>query len=313
VLDKAARGEGRVTWSMLEEIRQQVGDIAQYERMAKAGGLSATGIAPRDGREARVIYRALRSAYRAEQTGTLDAAMRDISELRGLERSLRPIANVADQGDAIQRANAIFTAQDFQTRWTTAQRMLRTDQVDAIRGAYLADFLEEVSLWRGNAATPHRALSESAIRDLTGATAKGKFRREVFDRVLPGVRQEFEEIGRISGMVMRGIGRAEGSPTARRLQDMDLVTAGTQLPGMAVDAVKDPGTGWILAQHVLKPVGLFWLASSIVNGRVAKALDGLATGATVVPPTMPQALISQQGGGPGLMELGENTARAATQ
>lgn len=313
VLDRAARGELRVTWSMLEEVRQHVGDIAQYEKMAKAGGLAATGIAARDGREARVMYRALRSAYRAEQSGTLDSAMRDIAELRGLEKSLRPLANVSDQGDAIQRANAMFTATDFQKRWTTAQRMLRSDQVDAIRGAYLADFLEEVSLWRGNANTPNRALSESAIRDLTGPTARGKFRPEVFDRVLPGVRQEFEEIGRISGMVMRGIGRAEGSPTARRMQDLDLVTAGTQLPGMAVDAVKDPSTGWVLAQHVLKPVGLFWLASSIVNGKVAKALNGLAMGETVVPPTMPAAIISQQGGGPGLVELGENTARAATQ
>lgn len=279
---------------VLENWRQTLGDMANFEKLSGGQQSLLPNLKARDIREAKSLYGAVRDIMRGASAQT-DQALEDIRAIRDQQRALSQIANVANLGDDKQLADAVFSAPNFQERWKTLSSVLPNDRLQALRGDYLGRFLEEVSLQRGFATDPKQALSLAAMRRLTGPNSTGPFRQEIFDRVLgPSVRQELFDRGMVSDMVLRsGVGRAEGSQTASRQDALRMVDSFTNLAASGSGVLGLPSRA---LYGVLGFAGRLGLANSIINGRLATFLNNMATGVPVNGNQIASAAIHQGGG-----------------
>jgi len=201
------------------------------------------------------------------------------------------LANAAVVDDDVQLVRSMFTAKDFRRRWAEAERMMPRQKIQALRGVYLHDFLVESHLRRGSLVDQKVALNGHHMRDAWRGT--GQFRREVFDRVLPGVRQDLDDLGQISDLVARNIGRPEGSATARRGADMATALAAADTVHMAYQGLTDPAFVPKVIGRVLGAAGGVAFVNSMIapNGAIGSALNRLASGGVATPgAVLPAAL-----------------------
>jgi len=303
-------GEWNLTPQMLDNLRQRLAPIAKFD--ANRGG--AVPIGARDIRDAKRMYRAVREVQR-RSSPPIDNALKDIKELRDLNAAFRPIDKLARTGDDIDLVRGMFSAPDFLNRWKAATRLLKADQLQRIRGAYLAEFLEELTLQRGIGNKGEFLLNERLmLKMFRGKSGGRQYRKKVFDTILPGVREEITGLSAISDLVMRTAGRAEGSATARRTMDAAVLAGAFDTAKMAVSAVRDPGLGKVVVGRLLGAAGIFGFTETLLNGRLANIINRAASGGTLQPGRSLPAAASQVNGLGGLGRAGlgvvENTGDA---
>lgn len=303
LFQKASKGELTIKPQMLDNLRQALAPIAGFDGRGMPQAINEV-ISLRDARDARRLYRSIRIAEQ-QSSPSIDRALNEIRELRQMWSSFKPMANVADMGTAADTARKMFSATDFERRWKAFQKLSSADAVSAARGAYLGDFLEEVSLYRGSATAPDRLVGIGKAEELwkrNGPYQAAKFRAVLGQDVM----NELRDIGRVSNMALGSIAKAEGSATARRMQDLELVNGAMDAAGMATMILKDPSPGlkMQLVGHLLRPVGLYFMADALLNGRTAQALNRLASGQAVTGPRALPAALQQAGGLPGVGRAG---------
>lgn len=297
---------GGANVAQLEELRQRLTPIANFDK-ARAG---TPLFSDRDVREAKRLYSAISLAMK-KSDGVVKSAMVDMQQVRQAERSLREVVRNANLGDDKQLLDAVFQAANFQRRWATITRQLPQERVQALRGAYLAEFLDSMAVHRGTAIRPKDALGWAALRkNLDGS---GKFRREVFDAVLgPSVRAELEDASRVSDLVLRTVGRHEGSQTAGREATMQVFEAGQEMLSTGAMMGANPSMFQIASNKVLGLAGLAALYSGLLNGRIARFLNEMASGAVVTTGSQLAPAVAAAGGPlPALQGIGQLTGEAS--
>jgi len=292
-----AGGEWNLTPQMLDNIRQRLAPVASFD--ARRGG--AVQIGARDIRDAKDMYAAIREVQRSSSS-SIDNALTDIHQLRKVLDTFKPLEGAAPAGNDINLVRTMFTAKDFSARWESATSVLKKEQLQRIRGAYFAEFLEEITLMRSITSKNEFLLNARKMNEMF--RRPGQFRGQVFDTVLPGVREDVTRLAEISDLVMRTIGKAEGSATARRTADMAVVAGAADTAKLAVSAMKDPHLGWYLFGRLLTIPGVLAFTESLLTGRVAGALNRAASGGVIAPGGTLPAVVQQQEG------LTETTDRA---
>ena len=284
-----AGGEWNLTPQMLDNIRQRLAPVASFD--ARRGG--AVQIGARDIRDAKDMYAAIREVQRSSSSA-IDNALTDIHQLRKVLDTFKPLEGAAPAGNDISLVRTMFTAKDFSARWESATSVLKKEQLQRIRGAYFAEFLEELTLMRSIASKNEFLLNARKMNELF--RRPGQYREQVFDTVLPGVREDVTRLAEISDLVMRTIGKAEGSATARRTADMAAVAGAADTVKLAVSAIKDPRFGAKVFGRLLAVPGVLAFTESLLTGRVAEVLNRAASGGAVAPGRTLPALVQQQEG-----------------
>jgi len=269
-------GEWNLTPQMLDNIRKRLSPIAKFK--ARPGDRE---FSDRDVNEAKTMYRLIREVE-AQASPPVDRALAAIDELRSLRNTLKPLAGALETADDIQLVRSMFTAKDFSRRWPVVEGQLSQLQIQRIRGAYYADFVEEMALMRGVRDRGEFLFSANKMDDAFSSPSS-PFRRTVFDAVLPGVRKEVHDLARISDLVMKTAGRAEGSQTAGRAANMALASGIAHQIGQIPTAFKDPVVASNMLRFTLGIAGTLVTAEQLLTGRLAKALNMAASGLPVQP------------------------------
>ncbi len=277
---------GGVTPQDLENIRGRISDALSFEARA------LNAVSSRDQRDLRKMYDAIREVQR-RASPEIDTALKDIGLLRNVNDSLQPL--VGSVGDDIQLVRSLFTAPDFQNRWREIQGVLTTEQIQRIRGVYLAEFFEEVALRQGAVESGKFFLNNQKMRRMFRGKSGPQFRRTVFDMVLPGARQRVLELADISSLFQRTIGRAEGSATARRQQDLELIRNTGEALGTAAGVMTGPDKPNFAIRILLGAAGMFGLTKSLTTGKLAQSMNTLATGGALQTPQVLSAASTRPG------------------
>ena len=175
--------------------------------LVEAGKLGAKGIQGLSDVDKRVVsttYRAISETFR--QTAPKVSQAHEAAEfLHGL-KSLMPNAKMHDAEDVLM---AHFKGGNVTSRFKVIERFASKQEVQKLRGWYLAKWVEKVTPKDGGTRLINMPTMMNQFR-----SNSGMFRKDVFDTVLPGLRREFESLGAISHKVQQGVGAAAGSPTA---------------------------------------------------------------------------------------------------
>ncbi|MGH9424756.1 MAG: hypothetical protein ACRD2L_00380, partial [Terriglobia bacterium] len=275
-----------VTLRDLDALRQSIDEIADFNKIATANRLDVR-ISGRDEREAKLLRTAFRKVY-AEVEPAFDRGTRIMSILRRVEKTLDPV--VSDVRSKMDRGLLESMLQDNRLR-----RRLKTFQAtdplgySAFQGHYLARFLEEAFTRTDRTQPTERVLVKTMDRMFRGT---GNFRRELFDRILGSdVRQHFEDIATVEARWAAGAGQAINSLTAARVGDAALIGAGLKAPEVLLDTLLDASHGRFeslgrrVAGASMAVVTSIAIRSMLTEGRLAQALNRLATGQTLTTPT----------------------------
>lgn len=275
-----------ITVQMLDNLRQRLGDIAGFgsEVWGKAGAAKAFSRA--DAREARKLYHVLR-AVEQQSSPHVDKALNAIRALRVEARKIGPLM-AQGQLDDIPILARTFEAKDFRQRWAAMERQMPTETIQALRGAYLGDFLDVVTRYADGKLGKVYFSAPSVDALWSGQT---RFRREVFDAVLGSEnREKIWEMAQASWAVRQGFGRAEGSETAGRMIFAQEAKDARELAEAAEEFITNPVLTNSLWRTVIGKVGGMAFAKSVLDGKIGQALirasEGQPLGAqTSVPRT----------------------------
>ncbi len=289
------QGDPKAPLVALEEIRQRLGALANFDERFKVPG----GPTSRDVRDARILYGVTRAVIGRNSPQHLGQALEDIKQLRSFEKAFAPMAQVANVGDDVQIVEAMATRPDFRHRWPEYLKKTTLPEQQAMRGAYAARMMEEVFLGMdlGKPLAGQRILSRKNRLNELLRHGSSPYRREVVDRILgPAFRQELEDIAEVSTMVAKSpLIRAEGSETAGRLLfDQTVVSAARELPSATSDIIRGIGGAkmGLITQKVLGLTGLVWLARNVTQGRLSQILakgmtqDPFLAGSAAIPAAM---------------------------
>jgi hypothetical protein len=246
-----------VTVRELEDLRQKTADVA----WGPAGNQAKV--------EAAQFYEALRLSI-ARDAPAFSRSLETGRQLRVLEESL---AGVEPVELAAKQMASFFSsgAKKIMTRIDTLERNSDPQDVDAVRGWFFQNFLSTKGVVRADG-----TLDGGKMKTLWGAN--GKFNAQIFDRLLPGAREElagFGELGKAFGKTVLQARGSETSTVAARLATGTGALAA--LTGMFVN----PMSGIIT---ILGPMGAKAAIKSIVQGKLGQTIAGLEQGGQLAPP-----------------------------
>jgi hypothetical protein len=268
----------------LEDMRQLMADQAKFARV------SPQTVSAADVRLSRTIYRIVSEAARhdsrpIEEAMTAGAAMRETAKLLPKGKSV----------DSLDIYRSYFVGRNAIQRWDDVSPYLTRTELQSARGYYLHEFLSRVVAKDGS----RRLVSaEKIAREMR--SPGGMFRQELFDRVLPGMRPEIEDLAAISTRVARGIGASRGSPTETRRRVSQLLESPTLVATAAAylllgDVSSDQITRVLGAAGAGALGGLVSrsLTRSAVQGRISDQLARSALGQPVIGPTSAVAGVAE--------------------
>lgn len=292
-LNKALRDvgkalEGDVTVEQANEFLQRFGRLGEFRNVLVPGDPDK---AARTSREAKRLYHAWRVAIR-QTAPAYSAALDDAAAIRGIEASLQGVGKNPTEMDRELLHRLFGAKKDFVPAWNGITKYADPQEVQALRGWYVARYIETVSSSEGAGSVPL-----GTLMDRVGKQRGGMFTPEVFDRVAPGVRAELREAGHLTDRLRKGIAKAEGSQTAGR----EMITK----PVLAIAGI---GTGYAIARDwienpftigkaALGLAGLRVLAGSLLRGRLADKLNAMAEPGAQVPylaPVRVQAAVARE-------------------
>lgn len=271
----------------MEDFRQTVAGFSKF----RAG--PDTPISLRDVREAREVYGAVRESLR-RTSSTIDRALSTAADLHEAQRMLGNVVNAQSLTQA-QTVLQTVQAPGFAQRWRTLKQQLTAEELDAVRGSYLGQFLADVAVRRGTATKPRDALNLRAMERAWNKT--GPYQKTIFDTIFDGARTRAELLtrGRISDAFLRsGIGRAEGSQTAGRQAVLD--AADEALDATQQIVTSNPGALKNAFGFVLGQAGRFGLINAVLNGRLRNFLMDAGTGKPLAVGTTVPAALQNAGG-----------------
>jgi hypothetical protein len=273
VLSQISQGS-QATLQSIGNIISRIDDTLDWDALARAR--SGTAVIANADQAILSKTRGVLRQYLRAQSPVLDNLYQDIASLREVRDALTPMQRGVDSQETKKILDSLVNARGFRERWDNIAKTLSMDEIRAYAGSYLADFLEQASLHSEGERT---ALSSNAMKRLWNGS--GKFRRDVFDQILPDVMPYLAERGRASDAFRRTIGAPEGSRTFSRSTDAAALAALGNGPAMAMDALNDPTFRMKLFSRVLGIGGTWSLANSLLNGRIRQRLIELATGVPV--------------------------------
>lgn len=264
---------------------QDVEDFRQLvSRAAKYGSSIRGGKSPIDEKVSGRIYSLITETFR-QKAPKIKQAHEASEFIRGLEASLPK--NMPKVPESALRE--LFSGKDMLINWQSAKRYMTPIEIQQTRGWYLSRFLEKVMPSDGET----KLLNNRAMKGLfRGGDAM--FRRDIFDDVLPGLRQPMETLANTSHRVQRGLGVHEGSPTAGRvavLGGIGMVMASPIVVREIIAGDIDTSTA---ALQLLGAAGTGILINSLVRGNAAAQLNNLARGVPVQGPQASAAALQEQ-------------------
>jgi len=243
---------------------------------------------------------------------TLDNGYRLAADLHSTARQLESIVKTDDMTD-LGALMATVKAPDFAKMWPTLRNRMGADAVDYFRGAYLGEFLARVAVQRGTATKPQQALNLSAMNDLWAGRRGREFSRDIFDAVVGReTRGALKFHGMVSDNFLRsGIGRAEGSQTAGRIDFAEHTRDSLQVAkDIATGNFREAAIG--ATGKALGLAGKFGLINSILNGSLREGLIKASTGKPVTPWSQAAAPVAAAGGAYGIGMAGANVVNGLT-
>lgn len=288
---RAAEAAGRdprinITVQHLENLRQQFGKIAGFDAAARASR-ELGSVSDRDVRDARAMYHAIRNVMRQTST-SVDNAYNEARILREAQKELEPLVGAARNFDPDRLVSQVFNTKSPIRQLRLLRQRMSGVEDQALKGAYLADFLEDVS--RDTTGKGARILTQTMRNKFNG---NGRFRASLFDEVMGGPknRRELNALAEVLDRVSPTY--KEGSPTAGRVLDALAARQVVNLPNLAVSVMTDPKFGWGLFRQTLGAVGAYTMLNRILRGGIGRNLEQLATGGiprNVIPVTFSSGL-----------------------
>lgn len=175
ITEKSAKGGKQVmpiTLGELESIRKSLGDLAKF---SKATG--ATASIARTQKEASDLY-AVVTMMTQKYAPRVGKALEESSALRQMQEALPP-RRFVDMDDTIV-SEFFRRGQGRQARWDALVKNSAPDDVNAVRGWYLGQFVSQIKDPKTGALDPEK-FDKLLSRD-------GQFNKQMFDQVLPGMR-----------------------------------------------------------------------------------------------------------------------------
>ena len=242
--------------------------------------------------------------FRGSDHPRIDEAMNGARFLRRLREAMpKNIGGAKDSEDDIR---AFFRGGGVEKRIRIVEQFGSPDEIQSIRGWYLSRFIEDVT----DGVQGRQLVNMKRMAQMFSGKKGNMFRREVFDRLLPGFREEFQVMGRVSERMAGGLARAEGSPTAGRLGDTAVLASIAAIPSLALSIFTGNVSLGMVAAGLLGQAGTVRLADSLVNGKAREQLVRLASGSPVFGPTQIPAAIADQGGA---LQAGQQSASSVQE
>jgi len=292
-----------VTYQHLHNVMGRLDDFIDWSHNARQPGVNmGAEFSSASMREAKTLRAALRETFR--QVGGIESQIDAIRQIRQTNNSIQFVQKNLRSGTDKSVLDSILQAPDFSRRWGELSRNLKPEEVDVLRGGYVAELIEHVSLPRDTdllkfldpaRITPDqiarlRRTLFSATRIDESLRGGGKFSA---DRVRTILGQEAVEdvvrMGEVSQWFAAGSARAEGSQTASREAAKQVLDSASGVFGRGMD---------LLTTLPPRAAVYFGFTNSILNGRMAKFLQNLSSGEPAIPMRPQQALgaIQSQGG-----------------
>jgi hypothetical protein len=290
---KLAKKQGRnLTIEEINPLYRQLGEMGFMRKALDPGKPAVSEVSVRIARDWAHVMRHVMG----NTSSRVNEAYNMAAVLRKYEAATRDVQKkVMDGATDESILNSIFTSGP-----RTLEAFIRgasPNELQYARGWYMARVFERFADETTNFVNLRRLESSRFAHT-------SMFNRQVFDRILPGVRQELNQMGKLSRDYAKGIGRAEGSPTAGRQGRFAQMALGRLLPAIIATAwyLNNPYIGGLV---LLGGVGTRVFMGSLISGKVGENIVRLASGGRALGPGA-SAVAAQQVPGADLVNMAGN-------